>query len=35
MNLVEPHIVPRLIADLETYMEEENIGSLDEIRGMI
>ena len=35
MNLVEPHIVPRLIAGLETYMEEENIGSLDEIRGMI
>ena len=35
MNLVEPHIVPRLIADLKTYMEEENIGSLDEIRGMI
>ena len=35
MNLVEPHIVPRLIADLQTYMEEENIGSLDEIRGMI
>lgn len=35
MNLVDPHIVPRLIADLETYMEEENIGSLDEIRGII
>lgn len=35
MNLVEPHIVPKLIADLETYMEEENIGSLDEIRGII
>ena len=35
MNLVDPHIVPKLIADLETYMEEENIGSLDEIRGII
>lgn len=35
MNLVDPHIVPRLIADLETYMKEENIGSLDEIRGII
>ena len=35
MNLVEPHIVPWLIADLQTYMEEENIGSLDEIRGII
>lgn len=35
MNLVDPHIVPRLIADLETYMNEENIGSLDEIRGII
>lgn len=35
MNLVEPPIVPRLIADLKTYMEEENIGSLDEIRGII
>lgn len=35
MNLVEPHIVPKLIADLESYMKEENIGSLDEIRGII
>ena len=35
MNLVDPHIVPKLIVDLETYMEEENIGSLDEIRGII
>lgn len=35
MNLVDPHIVPKLIADLETYMKEENIGSLDEIRGII
>lgn len=35
MNLVEPHIVPKLIADLESYMNEENIGSLDEIRGII
>ena len=35
MNLVDPHIVPKLIADLETYMNEENIGSLDEIRGII
>ena len=35
MNLVDPHIVPKLIADLEIYMEEENIGSLDEIRGII
>lgn len=35
MNLVDPHIVPKFIADLETYMEEENIGSLDEIRGII
>lgn len=35
MNLVDPHIVPKLIADLETYMEEKNIGSLDEIRGII
>ena len=35
MNLVEPHIVPKLIADLKTYMNEENIGSLDEIRGII
>ena len=35
MNLVDPHIVPKLIADLETYMEEESIGSLDEIRGII
>ena len=35
MNLVDPHIVPKLITDLETYMKEENIGSLDEIRGII
>ena len=35
MNLVDPHIVPRLIADLETYMKEENIGSFDEIRKII
>ena len=35
MNLVEPHIVPKLIADLESYMKEESIGSLDEIRGII
>lgn len=35
MNLVDPYIVPKLIADLETYMNEENIGSLDEIRGII
>lgn len=35
MNLVDPYIVPKLIADLETFMNEENIGSLDEIRGII
>lgn len=35
MNLVEPGIIPRLLSELEAYMKEEGIASLDAIRGII
>lgn len=35
MNLIEPGIMARLIVELEEYMKEEGIESLDAIRGII
>ena len=35
MNLIDPGIMARLIGELEAYMKEEGIESLDAIRGII
>lgn len=34
-NFINPQVMPEIIRDMEKFMEEQNIKSLDEIRGII